>query len=90
MVFFKNKKGQAGIVSLMLGVVLIILGLALSFPVNQVVNGDGVNGVDGLNCSNPEISNQNKAICYQTDTFPPLWTGVIFGLGGLLIWRALI
>lgn len=83
-------KGQTNIISFMLGIVFIILGLALMFPINQVITGDDVMGEDGLDCSNPNITNQDKGICYQTDSFNFLVPGVIIGLGVILIGRVVL
>lgn len=85
-----NLRGQAGFVTLMLGVVFFVLGMALTPPLNEAIHGDNVMGNNGLDCSNSSISNQNKAICSQTDFFPPVFGGVIFGLGAMLLGRAFI
>lgn len=86
----KNKSGQTAIFAFMMGIVFFILGMALSPVLNDVVQGDEVNGVNGLNCSNPDISNQDKAYCTQTDLMPPVLLGIIFGMGGLLLGRLMI
>ena len=85
-----NKKGQVAFVSLMIGIVLFILALALAPPLNQVVTGDDVMGVNGLDCSNASISNQDKAICTETDTIQPLWFFVVAGLGILAIGKVIL
>lgn len=86
----KNKKGQVGFISLMLGILLFILALGMAFPLNQVVTGDDVMGEDGLNCSSEDISNQDKAVCTSTDSTQFLWFFVVVGLAGLLIWRIVL
>lgn len=86
----KNKKAQTGILSLMLGIALFLLTLALAPAVKDVVTGDDVMGVDGLNCSNPSISNQDKAVCTQTDTFQPLWLAIGLGFAGMLLGRVVL
>lgn len=89
--FFKEtKKGQVGFISLMIGILLFILALALAFPLNEIITGDNVMGENGLNCSSPNISNQDKAICTSTDSMQPLWFFVLVGLGGLAIWRVVL
>lgn len=85
-----NKKGQVGFVSLMIGILIFVLALALIFPFNEVVTGDDVMGENGLDCDNESISNQDKAGCMSVDTMQPLWFFVLIGLGGLAIWRATI
>ena len=79
-----NKKGQTVFVALMIGVVLIILALALAFPVNQVTTDSRVD----LNCSNTTLDYQDKANCVVVDSFNPLWVGTILGLAGIVLWRA--
>lgn len=86
----KSKKGQVGFISLMLGFVLFVLGLALAPVLNDVITGDEVMGENGLNCSNPNITNQDKAVCYQTDSIQPLFIGLVFGLAGILIGRIVL
>lgn len=90
MIFSKKKRGQVGFVSLMIGVVLILLGLALAPALNDTINGDDIRGSNGLNCSNDSISNQNKAICTQTDSMMPTYIFVIFGLAVMLLGRIVL
>lgn len=78
-----NKRGQAIFFLLMMGTVFFLLGLALAPGLKQVTS-DAM-GVDQLNCSNPNITDQRQAICTGTDILQFLFTGVVFGLGGLLI-----
>ena len=85
-----NKKGQVVFISLMLGIVLFVLALALAPPLNQVITGDKVMGVDGLDCSNATISNQNKAVCTETDSIQFVWFFVLVGLGITAIGRILL
>lgn len=80
---FNNKRGSSIFVILMLAVVLFLLGMALATPLKEVVS-ESMNS-DELNCSNPSISNQNKAVCTSLDLFNPVFIGFIFGLGGAVI-----
>lgn len=80
-----NKSGMVFFYLFMIGVVFFILGLALAPALNDVIKGDDVIGDNGLNCSSELISNQDKSICYQIDVIPPLFIGLVFGLGGILI-----
>lgn len=84
-----NKKGVAILVYFMLGIMFFLVGLALSAPLQEVVGGDNVMGADGLNCSNPSISNQDKAVCTSVDVIPPIYIAILFGLGGMLIARVI-
>jgi len=80
-----NKNGFAGFYVLMLGIVCFVLGLALSPAVKEIITSDTVMGANGMNCSAVDISNQDKAICTSLDLFIPLFSGVIFGLAGMLL-----
>ena len=82
-----NKKGQVGFYALMMGLVFFILGLALAPALSDLVQGDAIRGADGYDCANASITDQYKALCTQTDLFPPVFVGIILGLGGLLIGR---
>ena len=80
-----NKLGQVAFVSLMVGVVCFVLGLALSPAVKDIITSSTVMGVDGMNCDAVDITNQDKAICTSLDFFVPLFTSVIFGISGMLL-----
>lgn len=82
-----NKKGMAAFYFFMIGIIFFLLGLALAPALSDVINGNGVRGSDGLDCNNVSISNQDKAICYQTDAIPPLFIAVVFGLGSIILAR---
>lgn len=83
----KDKRGQVAFIAVMIGVILIILGLALAPVLSSVINGDDVMGENGLNCSNPDISNQDKSVCTSVDSMTPTYVMVIFGLAVLLFGR---
>lgn len=83
----KKKKGQTRFVGLMIAIVLFLLALALAFPLNQVTTGDDVMGENGLNCSSDNLTNQQHAICTQTDSMQFLWFFVLIGLAGVTLWR---
>jgi len=79
----RNKYGMVAIVYFMIGVLFFLLGLALA---PALVDTTGEVRTD-LDCSNSSISNQDKAVCYQVDTFPPLFVGLLFGFGGIILTR---
>lgn len=84
-----NKKGQANIfVALMLGILFFLIGLAIAPALTEISNEARDN--TNLDCANTSITNQDKAICVQIDTMPPLYVGIIFGLAGLLIGRVIV
>lgn len=77
-----NNKGIAFFLTLMLGIAIIILGLAL-IPVIKDFNEDARNvttadGAEGLDCNNASISDFQSAACLSNDV-------TTYGFGGLLI-----
>ncbi len=86
----KYKKGQIAFISVMIAVVVIILALALVPSLFETTNSDTVLGVDGLNCSNPDISNQDKANCTSIDSTPFVYGFVLFGLSIMLLRRIML
>lgn len=82
-----NKKGMMALYLFMVGIVFFWLGLVLAPALNEVIQGNDVMNSTQLDCSNESISNQNKAICYQVDTIPPVFIGIIFGFAGIIITR---
>lgn len=79
-----NKKAQVNIfIVLMLGIICFVLGMALAPVLNTVVS-EAMNS-DQLNCTDTSISQMKHAVCTQTDMFTPLFSGLIFGIAGLLI-----
>ena len=80
-----NKKGQVVFVYLMIGIVFFVLGLALAPGLTEMSNEVQTE----LDCSNETISNQNKSVCYQVDSIPPLYVGILFGFAGIILTRLL-
>lgn len=77
-----NKQGITFFLTMMLGLTIIILGLAL-VPVIKDFNEDARNtttldGADGLDCNNSSISDFQSAACLSNDI-------TTYGFGGLLI-----
>ena len=81
-------KAQALLVYFMIGILFFILGMALAYPLNSVMS-ENMNN-NQLNCTNSTMSNQDKGVCRTLDVIPPVFVGVIFGLGGMLIVRVLV
>lgn len=86
----KNKKGQVAFVAVMIAVIVIILALALVPGLFEVTNSDTVLGEEGLNCSNPDITNQDKANCTSIDAIPMVFGFVLLGLAVMLLGRVAI
>lgn len=79
----RGKQGTATIVYFMIGVLFFVLGLALA-PALKDTTGESR---DELDCSNSSISNQDKGVCYQLDTFTPLYIGLLFGFASIILIR---
>lgn len=76
-----NKRGFGLLISLMLGVICFLLGLALAYPVQQVM----VENMAQANCSATDLPYQTQALCTILDLFTPLIVGVLFGIAGFFI-----
>lgn len=81
-----GKRGQGFFFLLMVGLVFFLLGLALA-PALQEITQEQMDS-SFLNCSDSSITQPTKAVCTSIDMMTFLFTGVIFGLGGVLITRA--
>jgi len=75
-----NKKGQVLIYSLMIGLVVVILALALSPSVKTFT--DTAMNSDNLDCSNDSISNFDKATCVAVDLGGFYLIGALILIGG--------
>jgi len=87
-----NKKGQVFIYSLMLGLIVLVLALALAGPVKDTIdsarNGTTDEGQLGLNCSSTTISNFDKGACIVSDlTIFHFIGGLVFIAGAVLTAR---
>ena len=87
----QNKKASVMIYSVMLGVVVIILALALA-PAGKQVIGDAMNtstsDAIGMDCGNSSISNFDKAACVVTDfSLFYFFGGLIFVAGTIIVGR---
>jgi Trk-type K+ transport system membrane component len=81
-----NKQGQIIFYGLMMGIVLIILALALAYPLRQstdiAMNSSSDTNL-GMDCSNESISDFDKITCYATDLTPFYFVGIIIMIGGI-------
>ena len=83
-----NNRGQVFFYTLMLGVIIIVLALALSSPVKQFVDsarGPSSDTAVGLDCGNTSISDFNKSQCLLTDLATPYFFWGLIGLAGVVI-----
>ncbi len=85
-----NKKGSIFFYGLMLGLTIIILGLALA-PSVQEFTEDATNLTNGstqaqnLDCANSSISSFDKGACLVTDVSMPYFIGTMLLIGGAII-----
>ena len=83
-----NCRGSVMIFSIMLGVVVIILAMALA-PVGKEIIGDArnvtVGDTIGMDCSNSSISNFDKAACVVTDFSLFYFFGGLIFIAGVII-----
>lgn len=86
MAILNDKRGLVAIYLFMIGIVFFFLGMALA-PALTETSGEVQTDLD---CTNSSISNQNKAICYQVDSMPPLFVGILFGFAGMILGRIFI
>lgn len=86
-----NKKAQTWAYGIMLGITVIVLVLALAFPIKQGVDNarnessesGGIENI-GMNCSTT-TDNFVKAGCYVTDLSPFYFVGSVIFIAGAII-----
>lgn len=78
-----DKKGTTLFILFSLGILFFLLGLALAPPLKEVITESTTTSY--LNCTNTSISDQDRSVCTSIDSMFPLFTGVIFGLAGMLL-----
>ena len=88
-----NNKGQTMIVAFMLATVVIILGIAWAWPVNEITT-NAMNetyqiGGDGMNCTGV-IDDFTKAGCLAMDINQSFFIGSIIAIAGIIIGAKLI
>lgn len=81
MVSLNDKRGITFFYTLMLGVSIIVLGLALATPTKQFVDTSRTN----MDCSNVSISKYDQATCMGLDILLPLEIGGIIFIGIAII-----
>jgi Trk-type K+ transport system membrane component len=83
-----NKKASVVIYTLMLGMVIIILALALAPSIQDSTTAamnESSGDTQGLDCTNASISSFDKAACIATDLTLFYFVGVLVFIGGLII-----
>lgn len=82
-----NNKAQVFFYTFMVGIVIIVLALALAFPVKQAIDTTRSNSTDdftGLNCTSPP-DNYYRAACLVSDATIPYFIIGLLALGGAVI-----
>ena len=80
-----NNNGQVAIFGLMLMIVIVILALNFAPVLKEITDtarNDSTSTSIGLNCSNPNISDYDKAGCTSTDLVPFVFVGVLIFIAG--------
>jgi len=83
-----NNKGQVVFFSFMVGLTILILGLALAPAVKQstdLARNASTDSSIGLDCDNESISNFDKANCIATDILLPYFIGFLLLLAGAVV-----
>jgi hypothetical protein len=86
--WIKNCRAQVMIYSLMVGLCIIILALALAKPVTDfsTTARNNTTATDlGLNCTDGSIDNYYRGACIVTDLYSPYFIGVLLFIGGAVI-----
>jgi len=76
----KNKKGQAALVGLMIGVMVFMLAMIFIAPIGDVI--DEVRGGSQLDCDNATISDGHKGTCLIVDLIMPYFIAIILAVAG--------
>jgi hypothetical protein len=82
-----NNKGQVFFYTFMIGIVIMVLAMALAFPIKEVVDTARSNSTSdsiGLNCSSPP-DNYYRAACLISDATIPYFIIGLLALGGAVI-----
>ena len=76
----RNRRGQAALVGLMIGIMVFTLAMIFIDPIGDVI--DVTRGADQLDCSNSTISDGNKATCLIVDLIMPYFIVIIIAVAG--------
>jgi hypothetical protein len=81
-----NKRGITFFYTLMLGVTIIVLGLALASPTKDFID----DARDGMSCTATNLSIYDEATCVGYDALKPLISGGIILIGFAVIGAKII
>jgi len=83
-----NKSGQTFLFGFMLSLTIIILALALAFPLRESADTAMNASTDtnlGMDCSNSSISSFDKISCYAIDLSPFYFFGSLICIAGIIM-----
>jgi len=88
-----NNRAQTAIYGFMLGLAILIVALAVAPALveqtTSIMNESSTNSI-GLNCTNPLISNFDKATCYAVDLSPFYFIGTVLFIAGAVVTAKII
>ena len=76
----KNKRGQAALLGLMIGVFIFMFGMIIINPLKDVIT--EARGEDQLNCSSDAISDGTKMTCLAVDLLLPYFILAVLATAG--------
>jgi len=90
-----NDRGQVIFFTFMIGLTVLVLAMALAFPVSQGVenttNNTGNSTTANLDCGNSSISTFDKGACIVSDISTFYFVGgLIFLVGSILLARVIL
>ena len=83
-----NKKGQAALLGLAIGIMVFMLGMAFIDPITDVI--DEVRAGDQLDCDNSSITDGQKTTYLVVDLILPYFIVVILSIAGAWIGARLV
>ena len=83
-----GNKGQIFFYTFMMAIVVLVLAVALAYPLSQTVSDARGNSTEqsvGLDCANTTISNFQKGQCIITDLATPYFIIGLIAIAGMVI-----
>lgn len=79
----KNKKAQAGMVGLMIGIAIFMMAMIFIDPLSDVIT--EARAASQLDCGNSSISDGQKGTCLIVDLILPYFIAVVIAIAGAVI-----
>jgi hypothetical protein len=83
-----NKKGQAALVGLVIGIFIFLFGMGVIDPIKDVIT--EARAADQLNCSSDDLSSGTEMTCLAVDLLLPYFILIIFAVAGAWIGAKII